>query len=257
MLSGRPIEDLTAAENMGLDFMEKVGATSLSDLRAMPATSLQQENSIGFSIALDGHVLPTDLVGYYDKGRQHQVPVLAGWVTGDGTLFGPVNTTAEDFQAVAIDRYGEKADEFFSAFPFTTDEEATATNRRLRMLDFAGVPAHRLATYNSAPSYLYEFSHVPPAKKDFPDYGAFHTADVPYALHTLHTWKRDWAAEDRSLETVMSAYWVNFTKTGNPNGAGLPEWKVYDAADGYIQELGDEITGRPGLHRAAFDFLDK
>jgi para-nitrobenzyl esterase len=72
MLSGRPIEDMTAAENMGLDFMEKVGATSLSDLRAMPASSLQQENSIGFSVALDGHVLPADLVGHYEKGRQHQ-----------------------------------------------------------------------------------------------------------------------------------------------------------------------------------------
>ncbi|MFK8163869.1 MAG: carboxylesterase/lipase family protein [Lewinella sp.] len=257
ILSGRPIEDLTEAENMGLDFMEKVGATSLSDLRAMPAITLQQEKSVPFSIALDGHLLPKDVVGHYKNKRQHQVPILAGWVTGDGTLFGPANTTAEDFRATTIDRYGERADKFLTTFPFATDEEATAINLRMSMLSFAGVPAHRLAKYNSAPSYLYEFNHVPPEKEDFPDYGAFHTADVPYALHTLHAWKRNWEEEDRSLEKVMSSYWVNFAKTGNPNGADLPEWKLYEAADGFIQELGDEVVSRPGLHRAAFDFLEE
>lgn len=256
MLSGRPIEDMAAAENMGLDFMQKIEATSLAELRSMPAAVLQEEKSVDFSVALDGYLLPTDLVEHYEMGRQHQVPILTGWVTGDGTLFGPGHTTTEAYEAEIREKYGERAEAFFDAFPFTTDEEATAANRRFRMLDFAGVPAHRLAMYNSTSSYLYEFSHVPPEKKDFPDYGAFHTADVPYALHTLHTWKRDWVAEDRYLETVMSAYWVNFTKTGNPNGTGLPEWKKYNAADGFIQKLGNEVTGRPGLHQAAFDFLD-
>jgi para-nitrobenzyl esterase len=28
----------------------------------------------------------------------------------------------------------------------------------------------------------------------------------------------------------MGAYWINFTKYGNPNGKGLPEWKAFSDA---------------------------
>jgi para-nitrobenzyl esterase len=154
-------------------------------------------------------------------------------------------------------RYGKRADAFFRTFPFTTDEEASATKAQLAMLEFAGLPGHRLATYNSAATYLYEFNHAPPAKENFPDYGAFHTSEVPYALHTLHTWNRKWEQWDKSLEETMSSYWVNFAKTGNPNGAGLPKWKAYAAKKGFIMELGDQVKTHRGMYKDAFRFLEE
>jgi para-nitrobenzyl esterase len=29
----------------------------------------------------------------------------------------------------------------------------------------------------------------------------------------------------------MMTYWTNFAKTGNPNGAGAPEWKAFSDAN--------------------------
>ena len=123
-------------------------------------------------------------------------------------------------------------------------------------MGFAGLPSHLLAILTDRPAYLYQFSHVPPDKPDFPNYGAFHTSEVPYALHTLHTWQRPWQQLDKEIENTMSSYWVNFAKTGNPNGPGLPEWKVYDKNVGNIMSLGDKIEIRAGMFKKEFDFLE-
>lgn len=82
--------------------------------------------------------------------------------------------------------------------------------------------------------------HAPTAKEGFPDYGAFHTSEVPYVLHTLHTWQRKWQAHDYRVQEFLNDYWVNFIKTGNPNDKGLVEWKPYEANTGAILEVNNE-----------------
>ena len=54
----------------------------------------------------------------------------------------------------------------------------------------------------------------------------------------------------------MSDYWVNFAKTGNPNGIGLPEWKSYDKETGNIMELGDKVFLQSETFKKAFDLLE-
>ena len=53
----------------------------------------------------------------------------------------------------------------------------------------------------------------------------------------------------------MSAYWVNFAKTGNPNGNGLPNWPACDAKTDVLMEFGDKPEAHPGIDKAAVDFL--
>jgi para-nitrobenzyl esterase len=46
-------------------------------------------------------------------------------------------------------------------------------------------------------------------------------AEIPYASNTASP---AWTDVDRALADAMSSYWVNFAKSGDPNGPGLPVW---------------------------------
>lgn len=260
LLSKMLSQDLAKSEELGVNFMKKANANNLVELRSKSADELQKlsnDQTLGrFGVTLDGYVLPTDMLGYFKKGMHNQTPLLAGWVTGDGSFLGNPKMTVEDYKKEAQTKYGDKADEFLSIFPASTEDEVKAAKQKVTLIGFAGMPAHLLASFNTKPSYMYQFSHVSPDKPNFPNFGAFHTSEVPYTLHTLHTWIRTWQQMDRDLENTISSYWVNFAKTGNPNGANLPEWKTYNKQTGNIMELGDKVELKEALLKKEFDFLE-
>lgn len=259
LLSNRLQQNLAEAEKVGQRFMEVAGAKSIADLRKMPAEQIQafsHDPALGrFGVTLDGYVLPEDLMTHFENGQHHQVPMLAGWVTGDGSFLGESQMTVAEYEAEAVSLYGEDAAEYLSIFPASTTEEVQAMKRKLTLLQFAGMTPHLLAGFNTTPLFIYEFGHVPPDKPNFPNYGAFHTSEVPFVLHTLHHWQRPWRSIDQDIEKTMSAYWVNFAKTGNPNAAGLPEWKAYGETEGHILRIQESISSQAAYMKEAFDFL--
>lgn len=260
LLSNILSQDLQQAEKKGVDFMKKGNASSIAELRDKPAAELQALSNnpeLGrFGITLDGHVLPLKLIDHFKKGAQNQLPILTGWVTGDGIFLGDADMSVEAYQSEAKEKYGNDASTFLDLFPANSEADVNAAKQKLTMLNFAALPAYLMAGFNSKTTYLYQFGHVPPDKPGFPNYGAFHTSEVPYALHTLHTWSRPWRQSDRDLEDMMSSYWVNFAKTGNPNGSNLPEWKSYDKHAGTVLLLNDTVEGKAAFLKREFGFLE-
>jgi para-nitrobenzyl esterase len=66
---------------------------------------------------------------------------------------------------------------------------------------------------------------------------------------------RPFTPGDGALAKLMSAYWVNFIKTGNPNGDGLPAWPKYDTDKQQVKvfdlnTVNETVPGKGGL-----DFL--
>ena len=260
ILSNRLQQNLKESEESGLQFMEMAGAGSIAELRNMPAEKILQISNnpeIGrFGISLDDYVLPGNLKEHFEKANHHDVPVIGGWVTGDANLFGVSEMNVAEYIAEAESIYGDKAQLYLDIFPAETDDEVREMKGKVALLTFAGMAPHLLSGYNNAPVYVYEFDLVPPELPGFPDYGAFHTSEVPYALNTLHTWKRTWRPVDKKTEELLSDYWANFAKTGNPNKEGLPEWESYDRETGKVLRIDEEVTLNPRYVKKAIEFLE-
>ncbi|MEA5460685.1 carboxylesterase family protein [Arcicella sp. LKC2W] len=259
MLSNRIPTSLNDAEKMGETFQKKANASDLSELRQKSAEEIlkiSQSSGLRMGVTLDGYVLPTDIVQHFKDGKHNDVPLMTGWVTGDAGLIPNQGLSAEKFRQQSTDKYGAKSEEYLKLFPANTDDEAKTSQSRLSLLSFAALSSHLWAGYNKSQSYIYQVSHVPTDKPDFPNYGAFHTSEVPYALHTLHLWKRPWQDHDLVVENLMSSYWINFIKIGNPNGKNLPEWKRYTKETGVILEIDKETYQRPALLKKEFDLLE-
>lgn len=75
------------------------------------------------------------------------------------------------------------------------------------------------------PAYFYFFDRKLPGD----DAGAFHSSELWYEFETLSRCWRPWEECDWELARVLSSYWANFTRTGDPNGEGLPRWEPYTA----------------------------
>jgi len=204
---------------------------------------------------VDGYVLPTDVRQIFESRKHNDIPVMLGWVMGDADLAVGSLQSADQFHEMANATYGEQLDEFNQLFPSTTADELKSSQRKLALLRFAAFPDFEWANWNKQNSFVYEFSYVPTDKPGFPNYGAFHTSEVPFALHTLSKWDRPWKEMDYTVEKFMTSYWVNFVKNGNPNGNNLPEWKPYDKTNGNIMELGEHPVLTPDVFKKEFDFM--
>lgn len=257
--TGHSARTLQEAEKIGTALSSKINSASIASLRELNADSLLSLSNTfpfgSFFPNVDSYVIPTALDSIFEKKQHNDVTVMVGWVLGDGDLVMRQPKSANDFIKDASKSFGKKSTEFLKHFPASSDEEAIASQKKLGLIQFAAAGAYKWAKINSSNTYLYEFTYVPTDKPGFPNYGAFHTSEVPYALHTLSLWNRPWKQTDYDVEQYMSTYWLNFVKTGNPNSEGLPEWKPYKPEAPAIMQLGATPESTPGRFEAEINFF--
>jgi para-nitrobenzyl esterase len=93
------------------------------------------------------------------------------------------------------------------------------------------------------PVWEYRFSYV---ADSVGQPGAQHATDIPFFFDTQQIKYGDATTpRDNRMGEITSAYLVNFAKSGNPNGAGLPQWPRYDPAGDRLLNFTAEGTAVP------------
>jgi para-nitrobenzyl esterase len=243
------------AEASGVRLAGKLGARSISDLRLIPAGKILEADAqwpmdaqgnvkSGTTAVLDGHVLPRSMYDALAEGKQNDVPLLIGYNADEGASFlgEPLGRAA--YEESVRKQYGDLADEVLELYPSVPDDVSIRSQRRLLRDDWYGWQVWSWARLQSRTGkgkvYLYDFSHLTGYPDDSPvrAMGAGHGFELPYTFgHAGYLPETATPADQRMVE-VISSYWTNFAKTGDPNGQDLPQWPAFTERDQRVMNLG-------------------
>lgn len=263
VLTGRPMRTGTpgqiSAESIGVNFahryhIEGTGAAALAQLRALSAADIvdhgqetagQGGPAISSGPILDGRLAVETAQRVYEAGRQPRIPLIIGSNSADFVGF-----IAAETKDGLFSQFGTGKAAAMAAY------DPAGTTDLQTLLVQAGAdrvqaePARFIATVftaKGAPAYVYRFSYVPEAMRAQLRNGAPHGAEVPYAFGILTGDPRMVpTAQDQAVARMMNMYWANFAKTGDPNGAGLPQWPRHDARTGVILDFRPDGTPASG-----------
>ena len=258
----RPMEQARAAGN---EIRKAVGAADLEALRAVPAEKLMNTRFPNDSMTVDGYAIVEEPFLSYERGKNHETALLQGFNVHEADFFCmTTKVDAENYAEKLRPLYGDGAEQAAAAVPpepqvpyykYLIDAGGSAKGS----YDFCVTAAWfsyshynwaRLLAKQGTPVYTYYFT------KDNRGLGSNHAGELPYFYGNLDKHPGNYDAEDEALSETMMQYYVNFIKTGDPNGSELPNWPSWEEAPEQVLELGAEIRVTEDPHLPLYALID-
>lgn len=230
------------AENFGVTFLKTMNVSSIAELRNISMAKLIGEGQLmeddyydGTAFVnlwsgpprwrpnIDGYVFRHGYGKSLELNAHNDVPIMTGNNKDENN--GGASTTSE-YKSLWTEVFQNYSSEFFSLYPADTDtavgdqsDEVLRDMARIGTWEWA---AEWAAGGAKSDVFVYYFTKAPAEDESG---GAYHGAElwytfnnIPYSDYSNVTWN----ATDYKIESVISNYWANFIRTGNPNGGDLP-----------------------------------
>lgn len=263
----RPIRD---AEKQNEEALAEIFGRkmTLADLRAIPTADLlkpgphEKKDAEGNQMSLfmemslavgqmvmDGYVFTEESIDLLRKENLEGIQIMMGGTTDEATtLIGDylytLDITPGNAEEKMRQRFGDGSEKFYELASKADAEISFMRAISDRCFQKYLLTAKMAGKENDCKIYVYRFAQVPPGRNaEFR--GAYHSSDLWYMFNSMRRKEnqRNWAEKDYQMANVMSKYWMNFVKYGDPNGAGLIRWDPCREEDGLcFLELKDGIA---------------
>ncbi len=216
----------------------------------------------GFNPVADGNFLPQD--PYYPEASPSaaEIPMIIS-STFNEFYPNPMDTSLDNITLDEVkeklkdrigfipglgDKAGEVVDAYAKAFPEKKPVEilSLVVNNRKNTIALADAKSKQ-----PAPVYVDWFGWQPPMFNG--RMRAFHCLDICFWFYNtdLMLTHTGGGARPRNLSEKMAGSLLQFMKTGDPNGGGLPDWPKYTSDKGITMVLNDTSEARNDPDREA------
>ena len=245
---------LEEAFETGAETKARFGCSDISAMRSLSADSLADEAFNHHHMTVDGYALTENPYESYKKGVHNEEAILHGYNDEESAAFIIFDrANLSNYEKKLRDYFGDYTDDLLAVYPAETDAQADEYWAEIYGAVFFDYPHYclnRLAVENNIPVYEYLFS------KRNGRLGAWHSGEEVYCYGNIPDDSALYDSRDRELSGQMFAYWKNFIKTGDPNSAGLPEWKQNLSSDS-LMEFGDKTAMINEKEHELFAVLDR
>lgn len=250
-----------SGESCGVAFAKSAGLddAGASDLRKLSAEAvvaglgMRTPNSATFSGPMvDGKLVPAKASEVFARGEQARVPYLGGSNSDElgqlPALF--VQPATKD----ALEKLSLSQTEMSRVLALY-GEPLDRNGAFINDVHFNEAARHfaRSVQAVGAPAWLYRFSYVAEANRAAQT-GAPHASEMAFVFDMLPAQLKEPTAADREVANLMATYWTNFAKTGDPNGAGVPQWPRYRPQTHDLLDIA--VTGAAARQRIDVERLD-
>jgi para-nitrobenzyl esterase len=221
-----------------------------------------------FSPVLTPDVLPAHPFAPTASPVGADVPVIVGWNRTEATLFQIGDTAAFALDDKSLDArlknlFADRAPRIKQAY-MKAGGSPSDVYFRIASDQLMGANsillAERKAAQNRAPAYLYRFDWSSPTLDG--RLRSAHGMEMPFVFDNTEEGGYGLTGGGQrpaKLAAQMRSSWAAFAETGNPNAAGLPQWRAYDTKSRNTMVFNDEsrsVDDPDSVERLAMQYFN-